>query len=464
MAVGVKSNRIIWASLLISGGLCALLYGWSRSNTGAAGVAPSPVILFAADSFSSEGDFSERDISKQHKFVHVHSSAMENLAQGADQLRLQLLDGKEYTVMVTGRNDNPVASVATGELKEAPGSEVILSTASGSGGVRKITGTFTMPDGKVFQLVPTMQGHCLFELDQENVDINCGPAESGGIAGTYRANGETIQIARQSTTRRLIRGRRLFGGSRSSNGGGSSGSSGGSSGSSGGSSSSGGNAKATIDVVVLYTPPAEKAKGGEAGIKSLIGSAVESVNSSFSKSKINATIKLVGTGKMNYDSKGNLSAAMTKLRKDQTANSLRDSKKADLISLMVSGDSRGSAGLGSLMPSAKGNKGACYTVVHQKYATSYSSFAHEVGHNLGSNHCWDQSGKGVFDYSHGHRWKGSDGKGYRSIMSYAKDGDSRTTYFSNPQVKYKDKATGDASKADNAKGFGKTVPVAAKYK
>jgi len=431
------------------------------------------VILFAADSFSTEGEFSERDISKQHKFVHVHSSAMETLAQGADQLQLQLLDGKEYTVMVTGRNDSPVASVATGELKEAPGSEVILSTASGSDGVRKITGTFTMPDGKVFQLVPTMQGHCLFELDQENVDINCGPAESGGIAGTYRANGETIQIARQSVTRRMIRGRKLYGGGKTnlSNGSGGGSSGGGSSGggSSGGGSSGGGSSgssggKSTIDVVVLFTTAAEKAKGGEAGIKSAIGKAVESVNSAFSKSKINAALKLVGTAKMNYDSKGDLSAAMSKLRKDKTASSLRDSKKADLVSLFVTGKSNGAAGLGTLMPSEKGNKSACFTVVHEKYATSYSSFSHEIGHNLGSNHCWDQTGKGVFKYSHGHRWKGSDGKGYRSIMSYAKDGDNRTTYFSNPQVKYKDKATGDASKADNAKGFGKTAPAAAKYK
>ena len=217
-------------------------------------------------------------------------------------------------------------------------------------------------------------------------------------------------------------------------------------------------------MVVLYTTASEKAKGGDAGIKSAISKAVESVNSSFSKSKINAALKLVGTGKMNYDSKGDLSAAMSKLRKDKTASSLRDSKKADLVSLFVTGKSNGAAGLGTLMPSEKGNKAACFTVVHEKYATSYSSFAHEIGHNLGSNHCWDQSGKGVFKYSHGHRWKGSDGKGYRSIMSYGKDGDSRTTYFSNPQVKYKDKATGDASKADNAKGFGKTAPAAAKYK
>ena len=104
-----------------------------------------------------------------------------------------------------------------------------------------------------------------------------------------------------------------------------------------------------------------------AGIKSHIGKAVAHINLSFKKSKINAKVRLVGTGKMNYDSKGNLSAAMGKLRKDSAAKALRNSKKADLVSMMVTGSSGGAAGLGSVMPSSKGNAAACYSVVHEKF-------------------------------------------------------------------------------------------------
>ena len=214
----------------------------------------------------------------------------------------------------------------------------------------------------------------------------------------------------------------------------------------------------------MYTTKTASAKGGDAGMKSHIGSAVAHINLSFRKSKINATVKLVGTGKMNYDSKGNLSAAMSKLRKDSAAKALRNSKKADLVSLMVTGSSGGAAGLGSVMPSSKGNAAACYSVVHQKWAINNGSFAHELGHNLGSNHCWDQGGKGVFKYSHGHRWKGTDGKGYRSIMSYSKNGDKRTDYFSNPKVSYKGKPTGDTTKADNGRAFKVTAKAVSKYK
>ncbi len=214
----------------------------------------------------------------------------------------------------------------------------------------------------------------------------------------------------------------------------------------------------------MYTTPAAKAKGGDAGIKSHIGSAVADVNTAFKNSKISAKVRLVGTGKMNYDSKGDLSAALSKLKSDSTAKALRNSKKADLVSVIMAGNSGGAAGLGALMPSVKGNAAACYSAVHEKYAIGYHSFAHELGHNLGSHHCWDQTGTGVFKYAHGHRWKGTDGKGYRSIMSYGKNGDLRMGYFSNPKVSYKGKPTGDATKADNGKTFGVTAPVVSKYK
>jgi len=214
----------------------------------------------------------------------------------------------------------------------------------------------------------------------------------------------------------------------------------------------------------MYTPAAAQAKGGDAGIMAHIGSAVADVNAAFMASQIGATVRLVGTGQLNYNSQGSLSGALEKLRNDEGAESLRVSKKADLLAVMMTGDSGGSTGLGAVMPSEKGNASACYSAVHEAYAISNHSFAHELGHNLGSQHCWDQTGEGVNAYAHGHRWTGSDDKGYRSIMSYSKDGDRRVGYFSNPKVNHQGQPTGDASKADNARTFGVTVPVVSQYK
>ena len=214
----------------------------------------------------------------------------------------------------------------------------------------------------------------------------------------------------------------------------------------------------------MYSSAAASAKGGDAGIKAHIGAAVADVNSAFKASQVGATLRLVATGRIEYDSNGNLGGALDKIQADTTAKALRESSKADLLSIMITGNSGGSAGLGSVMPSAKGNAGACYSAVHEKYAIGHHSLAHELGHNLGSQHCWDQDGKGVYDYAHGHRWTGSDGKSYHSIMSYSKNGDQRTGHFSNPKVKHQGQSTGDASKADNARTFDVTAPVVSQYK
>ena len=194
----MKNSRVIWVSLLVSAVLGVLLYAWPRSGVSEVQeTEQSTVVLFSGNAAQDGEEFSERDISKQHKFVEVQASAMEALANGADRVRLQLLDGQEYTVVFKDRENSPVAVVATGELEGVPDSEVILSTASGEDGSRKVSGKFTMPDGRVFQLTPTMKGHCLFELDQDSIDIVCEPLEGNGQVGTYKANGETIQLVQQ---------------------------------------------------------------------------------------------------------------------------------------------------------------------------------------------------------------------------------------------------------------------------
>ena len=499
-------KRIIWITLAFCTALGVYLFGRPRTTASDGQTAarePLPAVtLFAGDLVSGGGKFSEASISKQHKHIEVEPSAMEALANGADRVRLQLLDGQEYTVVITRRDDGPVASMTMGELAEVPGSRVILSTAKGEDGSRKVSGKFTMPDGRVFQLTPTAGGHCLFELDSEAVRVVCEPAAVSGPEGQYRAKGEVIQLAKQQLvmpatphtslasqvygfdgtahSRRVLRGSPLFTPPSTlpvnpSNTGASNPLSENPERPESGRPGPGlsepptteppsGGSSSTIDIVVMYTPAAAQAKGGDAGIMAHIGSAVADVNAAFMASQIGATVRLVGTGQLNYNSQGSLSGALEKLRNDEGAESLRVSKKADLLAVMMTGDSGGSTGLGAVMPSEKGNASACYSAVHEAYAISNHSFAHELGHNLGSQHCWDQTGEGVNAYAHGHRWTGSDDKGYRSIMSYSKDGDRRVGYFSNPKVNHQGQPTGDASKADNARTFGVTVPVVSQYK
>jgi hypothetical protein len=66
---------------------------------------------------------------------------------------------------------------------------------------------------------------------------------------------------------------------------------------------------------------------------------------------------------------------------------------------------------------------------------SDTTFAHEVGHNMGFAHNVEDAsggvGMGVRDYAHGHRVDGS----FRTIMAYnSSTGESRVNYFSNPDI------------------------------
>ncbi|MBL68415.1 MAG: hypothetical protein CMO74_08200 [Verrucomicrobiales bacterium] len=547
------------------------LAGCSKSDESADNK-PAAQKLFSDES-APEGEFSERDLAKRHKFVKIREEAMVGLAGDSTRVKLELLDGKEYTVLVKSRLAMEDITVATGALEEEPESKVVLSTALGEAGDRKVSGTITMADGRVYQISPTPDGHCLLELDPESVNTVCKPAEVGGQPATFKGeNGETIQIAQQLAStntspapaakksggamRRSLRGRRLFsfpastppGATRpsTSNTGRPLTPNAGRPSTTPGSGGNGGvlppalspvingpipgaptkpvavvpvtpptptpnppappkttptpptppappkttpappaptppaptppapkptpsappaGGSATIDVLVFYTSPAASARGGDAGIKSHIGAAIGNANSAFSSSGVGITLRLAGTALLaGYNSNGSLQGALEKVRTDDTVKAARDAKKADLVVLVMSGNSGGSAGLGAVMPNEKGTPSAAFSTVHEKFAISNYSFVHEIGHNLGAMHCWDQTGKGVHAYSHGHRWTGSDGKKYRSIMSYAKSGDQRVGYFSNPKISHKGQPTGDATKADNAKTFGVTGPVVSGYK
>jgi hypothetical protein len=94
-----------------------------------------------------------------------------------------------------------------------------------------------------------------------------------------------------------------------------------------------------------------------------------------------------------------------------------------------------------------------------------------MGHNMGCHHRKDQAtqpGPGLFSYSAGWRWLGSDGLRYCSIMSYQEtwSGASVTQvpYFSNPSVSYKGAPTGDAVNGDNSRTIREIKQVIAGYR
>ncbi len=493
--------------------------------------APSAPPLF--QDHISTATFAEQAFSKRHQFVDLHAEALNTLSHGNGRVTLALPGRGLFTLVLTSREENPVATITHGTLEGLPESRVTLTTVDD-----KLSGRVLLADGSLFQITPTPDGvHCIFEVDRALVDMACEPPAGKQPASIRDEKGNAVPVAYQlarwrsladrarllalpvlaassgPANRAALRGtqRGQQGGSSPTNrpaSGKSVSSKKGSGTAKGGTSSPGGNplpgagitsttnttstaasvpkggvtktpstaggapkaggstsgAGASIDIYMFYTPAVAKAKGGDSGAKAFAASGVADVNEAFANSGIKAKLNLVGVQLYQHTEAADLGADLGKFNGDEAVKSLRDQKKADLVSLLVDGPDSGAAGVGALLLSAEGNPAAYCSVVVYKHVLTNHTLAHELGHNLGSNHCWDQGGDGVFGHSHGHRWTGTDGKNYRSIMSYSKDGDMRTGQFSNPAVKHQGAATGDAQKADNARTFGATAGPVSQYR
>ena len=86
--------------------------------------------------------------------------------------------------------------------------------------------------------------------------------------------------------------------------------------------------------------------------------------------------------------------------------------------------------------SGHSNYGQTISVVAKSCSTSYFSFGHEIGHNVGLYHDKSTHVNPTYSYGHGfHILKGRSARGYRTIMAYSKRGhETRVNYYSNPSV------------------------------
>ena len=214
-----------------------------------------------------------------------------------------------------------------------------------------------------------------------------------------------------------------------------------------------------VDVLVVYTPAARAAAGGTAGMQSLISTAVAETNAGYANSGVVQRLRLAGAQEIAYTESGTTTSGMsTDLSRVagtsdgymDSVHALRDSVRADVVSLLVSGYDNPSGACGTAYLMA-GNDPAfapnAFSVVDVSCATGYYSFGHEIGHNMGLNHArsdYTSTPTGAFPYSFGYKWTG-----YRTVMAYAPG--TRVLHFSNPNVTYSGNPTGvDVSSPSSA--------------
>jgi len=229
-----------------------------------------------------------------------------------------------------------------------------------------------------------------------------------------------------------------------------------------------------LDIMVVYTAAARDWAASRGGIELIISQDIQNDVLALQNSGLNMTARLVHSALVDYAESGDSGTDLTRL-KDTADGDMDDVHKwrntygADLVQLLALADDTG--GIGYLLNMTSGLPTYAFTLVRvQQAGWSYTSI-HEIGHNLGCHHRKDQAvqpGPGLFSYSAGWRWIGSDGNRYCSIMSYPDSWDgqpvAQTPYFSSPLIYYMGAATGDAVNADNARTIRQSGPVVAAYR
>jgi peptidyl-Asp metalloendopeptidase len=215
-----------------------------------------------------------------------------------------------------------------------------------------------------------------------------------------------------------------------------------------------------VDVLVLYTTPVKNSLGGVAQAEVFAQQAVDSANTAYLNSKIRMRVRLARAEETAITETGSLGSELPVLRGDATTAISRDTSKADLVAMIS--NSADNCGIGYLMGSQAGNQSSGFTVTSRGCAVGNLSFAHELGHNMGSQHNPENGSNPTFNYGFGHYYDGN----YRTVMSYVNPcpaGCTRRAYFSNPEVLFNNLPTGIESR-NNSLSINNTADTIANYR
>jgi len=204
-----------------------------------------------------------------------------------------------------------------------------------------------------------------------------------------------------------------------------------------------------IDVMLLYTRAMRDELGGDAGARSRARLMVDLTNEGFSNSRMSTRINLAHTGVSPYNESGDMTVDLETIVNHNAINSLRNTHAADAVGLIVSSD-QDLCGIAYLMP-VLGDGFAPYAF-SVTASVCFTTFAHELGHNMGMEHDPVNAGpadEAIFPWAYGHFVPNQ----WTTLMSYPNPcGDCPDiTYFSNPNVEFEGHATGIEGQRDNAR-------------
>jgi len=232
-----------------------------------------------------------------------------------------------------------------------------------------------------------------------------------------------------------------------------------------------------IDVMVVYSVKAKEwADKNATSIDNAISLAFQYANHVLDNSEVNLTFRVVRKYETDYAESTDANMDLTAFRDNgdgimDEVHEMRREYGADLVVLMPM------TGAWAYLPNYDLNKPDAsfgFSVCNIGGSTYGSTLIHELGHNLGAHHHWQQlpqrfPGPGIFIYSSAWRGVDEDGQWLHTVMSY--DGNSFADknpsvlipYFSNPEVIVNGVAIGSMAKENNALTLNQTKHVIARY-
>lgn len=380
------------------------------------GIIPGTVFAQkAATIFTIEGTPAARTDAEKYSAASVKEADINidigSLAgSGTEKLDIPLFDGKTYRA---GREEIEIRKMGDvtwrGKIREGKFSGDVVLTLKGG----YVAGLIYSPNG-VYEIVPKGERQILVLLDQ-SLFADCAGDMNGEPAA--KASLMAPEAAIDSGDR--------------------------------------------IDVLVLYTTPVKNSLGGDAQAQVFAQQAIDSTNTAYRNSKIRQRVRLINAQETAIAETGSLGTELTALRNDSGAATQRNNFNADLVAMIS--NSNDNCGIGYLMGSTAGNPNNGFTVTARTCAVGNLSFAHELGHNMGSAHNPENGSGGTYSYSFGHNVNGS----YRTVMAYVNpcaNGCARVAYFSNPSVIFNGVPTGVANARDNARSINNTADAIAGYR